>query len=147
MRFWGYAFPTWTDGNCPIAVTVQPLSAAATVAGATATASSTFQYQTSLSPNITAVSPNNGSSLGNTLLTITGTGFGTGAVSDLDVMVNGVMCTVKTYTPTQITCLTGVRPPPPAITRNSFSVSSDALGTFLIPTTAATTPLFRYLDR
>lgn len=60
-----------------------------------------FTYQPA--PTITSLSPAGGTALGGTTLTITGTGFVSGASVDL----GGVACVVGAVTATTITCTTG----------------------------------------
>lgn len=60
-----------------------------------------FTYQPA--PTITSLSPAGGTSLGGTSVTITGTGFVTGATVDF----GGVACAVSAVTSTTITCTTG----------------------------------------
>ena len=63
-------------------------------------------YTTAVTPTITGISPPFGSSLGNTLVTISGTDLpSSGAL----VQVNGVECDIVSATSTAIECLTGRR--------------------------------------
>ena len=63
------------------------------------------------------------------------------------MVVNGVPCAVASVVATSITCVTGARPPPPAVTANSFLVTAPTAGAFVLPASVSHTPLFRYLDR
>ncbi len=147
VQFVGYTFPAWLDGACPVNVTVGPLSGSQTLATATAPSvvlASPFQYNVAETVQVTGVSPSEGSSLGGTLLTITGAGFGS-VVDDVAVVVNGVPCDVQSVADAEVTCVTGARPPPPDISRLSFSLSVTGAGAALRQ--ASSTPLFRYLDR
>ncbi|MBP9681974.1 MAG: IPT/TIG domain-containing protein, partial [Bacteriovorax sp.] len=65
-----------------------------------ATYSSAFTYNNP--PTITSISPNSGYAIGGTAITITGTGFRSGASVDL----GGVACTVTLLSATSITCTT-----------------------------------------
>ena len=73
IHFMGHVFPRWTDGLCPVAVTVSPLSAAASNGTeVTRTAPTMLNYTLAATPVVTSVSPSFGSSLGGTTLTIAG---------------------------------------------------------------------------
>ncbi|XP_052245987.1 fibrocystin-L-like isoform X3 [Dreissena polymorpha] len=61
-----------------------------------------FTYDASLVPTISAINPASGDSLGNQLLTLTGSHF----YSGLAVTVCGGTCTVNTQTATEIVCIT-----------------------------------------
>ncbi|XP_076438726.1 fibrocystin-L-like isoform X2 [Babylonia areolata] len=71
----------------------------------TQTAGSQYTYDPSITPDITGVSPARGGTAGGTLLTITGSGFGTSTGAVL-VGVGGATCDVQTVNDTQITCTT-----------------------------------------
>ena len=60
----------------------------------------------SVEMTVTAVEPSSGGTAGGTTLTITGSGFGTSG-SDLNVLVGGVECEVKSVKSSEITCKTG----------------------------------------
>ena len=49
-----------------------------------------------------------GASIGGDILTITGINFGTD-ISSIEVIIDGVQCTVQSVLQTQITCETGPR--------------------------------------
>jgi hypothetical protein len=66
-----------------------------------------FVYSSSKTATISAISPTTGTAAGGTLVTITGTDFGTS--SKTTVSLNGVSCAVKSVTNTQIKCETGAR--------------------------------------
>jgi hypothetical protein len=65
------------------------------------------------------MSPLFGSSLGGTVITITGKNFGT----NVTVTIDGILCGSLTNTLTTITCTTGLRANIPS--SNSFVVISD----------------------
>lgn len=77
-------------------------------------------YQSSTTPTITNLSPKTMNTLGNSPLTITGTGFGTDS-SVVQVVIDNVPCVVVTVSDTQIVCTVGARPTLPA--QLSFQVS------------------------
>ena len=60
-------------------------------------------------PDILSVYPNQGGSLGGTLLTIKGTGFGINPAA-VEVDIDGIPCTVVSVSPTLVTCRTGMPP-------------------------------------
>ena len=73
-------------------------------------------YETSITPTVTSISPIRGTSAGGTVVTLTGTGFGTKAdlftetsMSDISVLLNGVACSVTSASETEIVCTTGSR--------------------------------------
>ena len=57
----------YTAGSCDVVATVN---------GLTATLSSAYTYDASLTPSVTGVSPTRGGTGGGTSITVTGTGFG-----------------------------------------------------------------------
>jgi len=74
-----------------------------TTSGGTATLQDAFTYNPP--PTLTGVAPGNGTSLGGTALTLTGTGFTANAAGTNTVTVGGAACTgVNTASDTQITC-------------------------------------------
>ena len=147
VQFFGVTFPAWLNGNCPITVTVAPLSGLDTLTGSSSTAASAFQYSTALTPSIASVSPSFGSSLGGTTLTITGSGFGVAAdLRVASVVVNGMNCTVRSWSASVVTCVTGQRPPPPNIPQNALSLYSNGSRGFAVMP-AGKQYWFRYLDR
>jgi plastocyanin len=101
-----------------------------------------YTYSVAETPVVTAISPRYGSSLGNTVLTVTGTGL-PAIVTDAEVMINGRACDVVSAASdgTQVTCRTtprtDFRPLSVAVkdtTGVGTSVNND-------------TVYFRYLDR
>jgi hypothetical protein len=92
-------------------------------------------YSHAKTSTITGFNPKFGPSIGGTVLTITGTNFG----SALSVKIDGIDCPISANTATSITCTTGVRASiPPS---NSFVVTSDGNPVLL------TTDPYIYLDR
>ncbi|XP_077992871.1 fibrocystin-L-like [Glandiceps talaboti] len=71
---------------------------------ATATSSSAFTYQSSMTSVITSVSPTRGGTGGGTIVTITGTGFSDG---ENTVTIDGTTCTIISENSTDIVCQTG----------------------------------------
>lgn len=65
-------------------------------------------YESSLTPLVTNISPRYASPVGGTDITITGSGFGTDA-SAVTVVIDGVTCSVQGVTDTSIVCTTGAR--------------------------------------
>ena len=76
-------------------------------------------YSHTKTSTVTTLSPKFGPSVGGTVLTITGTNFGT----PLSVTIDGVPCSITANSTTSITCTTGVRASIP--NANSFIVISD----------------------
>ncbi len=81
--------------------------------------SNAVTYSHTKTSTISSLSPKFGPSVGGTVLTITGTNFGT----TLSVKIDGVDCVISSNTSTSITCTTGVRATIPS--SNSFFVTSD----------------------
>ncbi|KAK3107766.1 hypothetical protein FSP39_021797 [Pinctada imbricata] len=69
------------------------------------TLASGYTYDSSITPEITGVSPARGGTGGGTTLTVTGSGFGI-VPGDVSVTLEGNACTVSTITDTQIVCTT-----------------------------------------
>jgi hypothetical protein len=118
------------------------------IVSATAPSNQTFQYVSSLTPIVYDVTPNNGSSLGGTVVRITGSRFGpaSGMTSEnVSVVLNGVACEVTAASATEVICVTGERPAPPNVPPLSFSVRSAFSGSPLLDVTRRY--WFRYLDR
>ncbi|KAK0070514.1 fibrocystin-L [Biomphalaria pfeifferi] len=88
---------TGTSPNCNVTAVVE---------GAIVTKTSAYVYDSTLDSNITSVSPARGGTGGGTLLTITGTNFGT-SIGDVSVKISGVACDVTEVTDNQIKCRTG----------------------------------------
>ena len=89
-------------------VSAAPTGACATPSGS----SSSMALSAALTPVITGVSPNNGTALGGTVVTLSGANFGlggsptaVGAVASL----NGVPCAITAVTATAVQCTTGAR--------------------------------------
>eukprot|EP00049_Salpingoeca_infusionum_P016727 m.345219 g.345219 ORF g.345219 m.345219 type:complete len:3928 (+) comp16139_c0_seq5:247-12030(+) len=97
----------------------------------------TVEYAASETPVVTSISPRQGSSLGGTTVTLSGTGLPTG---DPTVMINGYSCDVSSASSTSIVCVTSKR-----TERAYLSLSVAGSDGSL----AVSDPLtrFRYLDR
>jgi len=84
--------PSHASGTVSVAVAESPHNQSATLAGG-------FTYSSSTSVSVSAVSPSQGPTTGGTVVTVTGTGFQTGAT----VVFGGIQSTAVTITsPTQI---------------------------------------------
>ena len=149
--------------QCPVSVTVvaqDPLESlqANGAKYVNAVLPTTFKVSYSLAgtPTITNISPNNGSSLGGTSITLTGTGF-TSTTATTVVALSGYPCTVSSVSTTQVVCTTtarsfiGMSP-----TGTQISLIVGTVGRALLiqqggivgaPLVNPTLPLFRYLDR
>jgi hypothetical protein len=95
--------------------------------GETSTLSSGFTYRAA--PTVSSISPTLGSTAGGTTLTITGTGFISGAT----VAVGGINCTsVSVASTTSLTCVSGARTAASvsAVVTNSDLQASSAGGVF-----------------
>lgn len=147
VQFNGIVFPKWLDGACPVAVTIGPLSALQTstaVPNPVATLSTPFQYSLLSTATVATLTPDVGSSLGGTLLTLTGSGFGT-TLAGVQVVINGIPCAVSAVTDSSVVCTTGQRPPPPITSTESLVVTVAGKGAAVLP--VATPVWFQYLDR
>lgn len=69
-----------------------------------------FTYSDLLTPSIESVNPNRGSVVGDTVITITGSGFST-IVSENSVRIGSVECIILSATNESITCVTGQNVP------------------------------------
>ncbi|CAL1525942.1 unnamed protein product [Lymnaea stagnalis] len=78
----------------------------ATVENVTQTLASAYTYDATLESTVSSVSPSRGGTGGGTVLTITGTNFGS-SLKEISVTIAGVVCDVGNVTDTQITCRTG----------------------------------------
>ena len=72
-------------------------------AGSSTSLTNAFSYESSLTPQVTEVSPRRGGTGGGTPITITGSGF---AVSGNKVMIDGSICDITSESSTEIKCLT-----------------------------------------
>eukprot|EP00051_Salpingoeca_urceolata_P019992 m.295984 g.295984 ORF g.295984 m.295984 type:complete len:3942 (+) comp19518_c0_seq1:299-12124(+) len=137
--------------NATVTITSAPhpslgaTAVAGTTAKAVTTASSqlvTYASTAGTTPVVTGVSPRSGSSLGGTVVTITGTGLptstGTGSVS-----LNGVACALLTASATELRCLTAPRPSG-SVAPESLAVTHTDTGSAAL--VGADVALFRYLD-
>jgi len=100
----------------------------------------TLTYDAALTPVVKSLTPNNGSALGGSVVTLTGTGFIAGAPQNHSIWLNGFECPVKTATATQLTCVVATRG---AINPLTTLVHVDGLGYALLNDSVR----FRYLDR
>lgn len=142
----GIKVTTRADGVCPITVTF-PVGTSVT-AGTSATAGTALSsvpaqvtYDLDATPTVTSITPNNGTALGGTTLTIRGTGFDGVAAADVSVVLNGVPCAVTTVAATAVTCVTGARD---TIRATSVVVDVRTKGRALVN---EVNTYFRYLDR
>ncbi|KAH9512877.1 Fibrocystin-L, partial [Bulinus truncatus] len=78
----------------------------ANVEGVSYTQTSAYSYDNSLDTSVTSVSPSRGGTGGGTVLTITGTNFGS-TIEEISVKISGAVCNVTSVTDTQILCRTG----------------------------------------
>ena len=76
--------------------------------GSLFTLNTTVAYTTANTPVVQTMSPVLGPTIGGTIVTITGTGFGSNT-SLVSVIMDGVACKVSTVTSTTITCITQAR--------------------------------------
>ncbi len=92
-----------TNSTCKVTVTHNTQS---TVVAA-------VTYSESVTPVVHSVSPNNGTALGGTLVTVIGHGFSPfhGANGSINVAFSGVNCQVVSANNTAIRCITGARLP------------------------------------
>lgn len=104
LEFFGILISTETTSDTACPITVQSSSTATVV-----TASSTAQYSDSLTSYITSITPSRGTTLGGTLLTLSGSGFET-TIEDVSVIIDDIPCSINSVTDTEITCTTGPRP-------------------------------------
>jgi hypothetical protein len=101
-----------------------------------------LNYSIAYTPVVRAVSPLNGSSLGNTTLTLTGDFFTSMSDTTPTVLINSIACEVVTYGSSSITCITGRRPSD-NIQENSISVLIPKRGYAIVGDNVQ----FTYLDR
>ncbi|GMH45335.1 hypothetical protein BSKO_13292 [Bryopsis sp. KO-2023] len=134
VEFHGVHFSDSDDQRCNITVGVGESSDAML----TAALPEAFQYSPSLTPNITSISPELGTTAGGTSLTIAGTGFSTD-IAQVSVTVDGVPCEVTEATESEVVCSTGYRE---AFVQPSLEVVISGKGA------AATNRLtYLYIDR
>ncbi|ROT65416.1 putative fibrocystin-L [Penaeus vannamei] len=91
-----------TSVTCTAPAGTGVVDVSVTVGGVAASLSSAFTYDASLSATLTSVSPTTSSVLGGELLTITGSGFGSG--TDGRVMVGDEECEPDSWADASITC-------------------------------------------
>ena len=69
---------------------------------------STVEYRNDATPVVQSISPALGPTAGGTIVTISGSGFGT-AMNKVSVIIDGITCVVSAVINTSITCITGQR--------------------------------------
>jgi hypothetical protein len=138
------------NGSSFVNVTVDTADASqrvltGTVAPVTSALSSSFnvQYSSAATPWISSISPNKGTALGGTWVTITGTNFPTN-VNNVDVQLNGIPCAVQTATATQVECITSFRT---SVNDPSIELRSTEAGSAGLALYDNRFVYFRYLDR
>ncbi|XP_012942613.1 fibrocystin-L [Aplysia californica] len=89
--------PQQADGPCDVVATVKTVSQ---------TNANAYTFDSALESTVTGVSPTRGGTGGGTLITITGTNFGSNT-ADIAVEIAGAACSVQTVEDTKITCRTG----------------------------------------
>ena len=94
-------------GNPLTLTTKDPQTGQAINAGVNAR--SGFNVDSSLTPTISSINPKKGGTAGGTLLTITGTGFGSDT-AQVEASIMGVECVVESVQDTEIVCKTGAFP-------------------------------------
>ena len=78
-------------------------------------------YKADETPEVTGLSPNMGTTIGGTLLTISGKKF----ESDSEVTIDGIACVINSVSSSEITCTTGDRP---TFRESTFEVFSPSKG-------------------
>lgn len=115
-------------------INVNIVDGAADSAPVVAVSTGDYVYDASISPTVTSVTPNRGSTAGGTVLTIIGTKLNTAGIA---VTIDGVACTqsatqIAAVTATFFSCTTGAHPTTmmtPAKVRVSTASAGDALST------------------
>ena len=129
--------------SCPINVTVggpvDPFAGQRSFFSL-APAAPRFSFDLALTPVVTGVTPSNGTALGGTLVTLTGSGFGSDS-EGAALLLNGVPCAIASVAAGAITCVTGPRD---AIRPLSIALTLPGRGAALYN---ASRTAFRYLDR
>jgi len=98
--------------------------------------SNAVTYSHAATTIVSAVDPQFGPSIGNDIVHISGTNFGT----TVTVTIDGISCVLMNQTATDLFCTTGRRSSPPTA-GNSFIVNSDGNNAKI-----STTP-YLYIDR
>ncbi|XP_076438592.1 LOW QUALITY PROTEIN: fibrocystin-L-like [Babylonia areolata] len=70
------------------------------------TAMTQYSYDPAITPTLYSVTPEGGGTAGGTLITLTGTGFGSGDTASVSVTVGEARCEVQTVNDTCVTCVT-----------------------------------------
>ena len=96
------------------------------------------------SPIIESLHPNNGTALGGTLVTLNGQNLlpTSTLITDVQVILSGIPCTVQSVSSTKITCKTNHRPPEAILTSTTEVIITD-VGNALVDDDA----LFLYIDK
>ena len=157
----GYA----TVASCPVSLTVEqpdqmfsPQLYSVAASSNTVTLPNTFNYELMTTPTVTDIFPNNGSSLGGTVVTISGTGFGSD-VTATTVAFSSYPCIVLSVSDSTIMCNTTARSfiGPSPTGRQVLVTVNSVIGSAILTADpnlntaqlvqVAILPYFRYLDR
>jgi hypothetical protein len=129
-----------SSSACNVVVSSSPTATVKTTAG-------TLIYDPTSTPFIESVSPNNGTALGGTVVTLTGRNLlpKSGSYSEMSPMIhlNGMCCMVESVTMNEIICVTSERPLDHVTDVTSVSVSIEGRGDALSNQNAR----FIYLDK
>ena len=106
LKFKGTLFSSLSVTNTAI---VSVPNVQVTINGLTKDFVANLQYRQDITPTVTGVSPAVGSSIGGTVITITGTGFGTDKTG-VEVYLDDIECNVTSVQNTAIVCTTGALP-------------------------------------
>lgn len=120
LQFIGVTRPTMEPDDCAISITVFSQSGIASI-----NRTSMYSYDSTVTPEVSSVSPSYGTAAGGTSVMILGKNLPE-STKDALVKIDGVPCTVNTTSSTALTCVTGARLSIPDTT--SFSVSSLSYG-------------------
>ena len=103
LEFYGirYKDTNSVDETCTVTV-------ASSVSATEISLTGTVTYSSSNTAVLYTLSPKLGSTSGGTLLTLTGSGFGTSS-SDISVLIDDIPCTISTIADDTITCTTGAK--------------------------------------
>lgn len=142
MQFVGYRVGNDPNGvvvpTVTIASTYDQIQQGADNSTTISNSSVRFNYTAQATPIVTRISPNNGTSLGGTVVTLTGSNFGT--ATSAVVLLNGSPCNVTSVTSTSIVCTTAPRC---GIEPSSLVVVLPGAGAAVSNSTVR----FRYIDR
>jgi hypothetical protein len=152
IQFLGIPVST-SAGTCNVSATVKAAAPFGSLSGAVAAVSviapqsEMVQFSVATTPYVASLAPNNGTALGGTLITLTGTGFPPSNTAEVTVTLNGIACAVQTTSATAVTCITGARStinPLSVDVRVSSAGSGGAYGSAVYD---GQQTYFRYLDR